>query len=101
MDRDKRSRDGSLFRLSVRICAPSVAEWICCYPCPSVPHRWLKIFVFNPNSYRTIAAAMDDLGRALSAAWRALWPRLRAEPDELRRRLARSDSALLAQPPRA
>src|SRR5688500_3517291 len=44
---------------------------------------------------------MDDIQRALAAAWTKIRPRLARDQDELRRRLLRRRQALLQTPPRA
>ncbi len=43
----------------------------------------------------------DDVTRALLAAWQRICPRLERDPQELARRLARQNSALITRPPRA
>src|SRR6202008_4833151 len=53
-----------------------------------------------PNKYRTIVA-VNDLDTAILTAWYAIFPRLKSEPTELARRLARRRSTLLSRPPRA
>lgn len=46
-------------------------------------------------------AAMNDLDAAIFAAWSDLLPRLRNDPTELARRLARRQLLTLTRPPRA
>src|SRR5438045_479221 len=45
--------------------------------------------------------AMVDIETPLREAWTRVRPRLEAEPEELRRRLARGAQATLSKPPRA
>src|SRR6266542_538855 len=46
-------------------------------------------------------AAMDDIEQALRAAWDLLRPKLEQDPEKLRKRLARRQSKVIRQPPRA
>ena len=57
--------------------------------------------LLKPNIYRTIARMEDDIQRAIDAAWLRIRPILDRDPDELRKRLARRQSALITNPPRA
>ena len=44
---------------------------------------------------------MDDVSRLVLEAWEKLGPGIKADPEELARRLARRRGALLTRPPRA